>query len=251
MPALSPAAPVRHHLPARRLVVVLLATLLTATLFAAPSSAVVAANLSTPANKTITKGTSATITTRLTSGGAAVAGRSVTLFSYIGGAWYSRGTVATSATGYATFRYTPTASRTVAVLFRGDSRYARARSANFRITVVTGNAILTEAARHQGKPYQYGAIGPDRFDCSGYTMYVYRRVGKSLPRTSSMQRGATRRIARSERRPGDLIFFHNSSGSVYHVGIYAGSGEFWASPRTGLTVRRRAIWSSSVSYGRL
>jgi hypothetical protein len=97
--------------------------------------------------------------------------------AYIGGTGYERGTVATSSTGYATFRYAPIASRTVALVYRGDSRYGRGRSGDFRITVLTGRAIVTEAARHKGKPYQYGAAGPDRFDCSGYTMYVYGAGG--------------------------------------------------------------------------
>jgi cell wall-associated NlpC family hydrolase len=251
VPAAGFTASAPANVRARRLVVVLLSALLTATVFAVPADAVSATALRTPPNRTVNLGSATTITTRLTSGGVAVAGRPITLYSYVSGTWRSSGTVSTTATGYATFRYAPTVTRTVHVRFPGDSRYAVSRSANFKVYVFSGSAVVAEAARHQGKPYQYGATGPDRFDCSGYTLYVYRRFGRYLPRTSSMQRGATRRIARSDRRPGDLVFFHSSSGSVYHVGIYAGNGEYWAAPRTGLTVRRRAIWATSVSYGRL
>jgi cell wall-associated NlpC family hydrolase len=173
----------------------------------------------------------------------------VVLYTDIEGTWRSRGTVSTTATGYATFSYAPTASRTVAVLFRGDAKHAASRSANFRITVLP--SIVAEAARHRGKPYRWGATGPGSFDCSGDTGYVYRQVGKSLPRTSGMQRGATRRISAASRRPGDLVFVHSSSGAVYHVAIYSGSGNWWESPKPGGYVRNDRIWSSRVSYGRL
>ena len=243
--------PLTREVPRRaaRLLLGAVATALTAGLFAVPAHAAAATSLSTPVNRTISRGTATVIKTRLTAGGVALAGRPVVLYKYIAGTWRSGGTVATSATGYAVFSYAPTASRTVAVLFRGDVKYAASRSANFRITVL--QSIVTEAARHRGKPYRWGATGPGSFDCSGYTGYVYRQVGRSLPRTSGMQRGATRRIAAADRRPGDLVFVHSSSGAVYHVAIYSGGGYWWESPKPGSYVRNVRIWSSRVSYGRL
>jgi cell wall-associated NlpC family hydrolase len=110
--------------------------------------------------------------------------------------------------------------------------------------------VLQEAARHKGQPYQYGAAGPTRFDCSGFTLYVFSRFGKKLPHNSARQYGVVRHIYKGYKQPGDLIFFRNSSGSVYHVGIYAGSGKIWHAPHSGSTVRLVAIWTSSYVVGR-
>lgn len=117
-------------------------------------------------------------------------------------------------------------------------------------SVAAGSAILAEAARYAGTPYRYGATGPDAFDCSGYTLTVFRHFGIELPRTSGMQSGATDPVAAPARQPGDLIFFH-SGGRISHVGIYAGGNEMWASPRAGKSVMRQGIWSAQVSYGRV
>ncbi|GAC1439257.1 MAG: C40 family peptidase [Mycobacteriales bacterium] len=112
-----------------------------------------------------------------------------------------------------------------------------------------GAAAVQEASRHNGAPYAYGAAGPDRFDCSGFTMYVFSRLGKSLPHNSSAQYSATRHIPNGDKQVGDLLFFHSSYG-IGHVGIYAGNGRMWDAPRSGDHVRLRAIYSSYYSVGR-
>jgi cell wall-associated NlpC family hydrolase len=109
------------------------------------------------------------------------------------------------------------------------------------------------AASKKGSPYQWGAVGPYRFDCSGLTMYSFKKAGKTLPRTAAQQYNGTRHIAASARKKGDLVFFHSgsSSSSVYHVGIYAGNGDIWHAPKTGATVRLEHIWTQAVWYGRV
>jgi cell wall-associated NlpC family hydrolase len=80
-----------------------------------------------------------------------------------------------------------------------------------------------EIARNQkADEYEYGADGPEQFDCSGLTQFAYGRAGISLPRTSDDQADAVKRIAREDMRKGDLMFYYDSSGDVYHVGIFAG-----------------------------
>ncbi|AKJ14635.1 glycoside hydrolase [Streptomyces incarnatus] len=109
---------------------------------------------------------------------------------------------------------------------------------------------LQVAASKKGSPYQYGATGPRRFDCSGLTLYSFKKAGKTLPRTAAQQYNRTNHISASHRRAGDLVFFHYGS-NVYHVGIYAGHNKIWHAPRTGSVVRLEKIWTSSVWYGRV
>lgn len=109
---------------------------------------------------------------------------------------------------------------------------------------------LQIAASKKGSPYQWGAIGPRRFDCSGLTFYSFKKAGKRLPRTAQQQYNRTRHLRASSRALGDLVFFH-SGRSVYHVGIYAGHGKIWHSPRPGKKVRLEKIWTRSVYYGRV
>ncbi|MEO3977496.1 C40 family peptidase [Streptomyces sp. CAU 1734] len=109
---------------------------------------------------------------------------------------------------------------------------------------------LKVAASKKGSPYKYGAAGPSRFDCSGLTLYAFKKAGKKLPRTAQQQFNKTNRVSKSSRKAGDLVFFH-SGGSVYHVGIYAGKGKVWHSPKRGSWVKLDKIWTKSVKYGRV
>lgn len=109
---------------------------------------------------------------------------------------------------------------------------------------------LKIAASKRGAPYQWGATGPHRFDCSGLTLYSFKKAGKKLPRTAAAQYNKTRHISGTSRKPGDLVFFH-SGRSVYHVGIYAGKGRIWHSPRPGKRVKLERIWTKSIWYGRV
>ncbi|GHG52553.1 C40 family peptidase [Streptomyces griseocarneus] len=113
-----------------------------------------------------------------------------------------------------------------------------------------GEQALKVAASKKGSPYQWGATGPNRFDCSGLTLYSFKKVGKSLPRTAADQYNKTRHISGGSRQTGDLVFFHSGS-NVYHVGIYAGNNKIWHAPKPGTTVRLEKIWSNSVWYGRV
>ena len=112
-----------------------------------------------------------------------------------------------------------------------------------------------DIAMHQrGDAYAYGAAGPDRFDCSGLIYYSYRRAGFSVPRTSSAQAGAVRRVAKQDLRAGDLMFFYGSGG-VYHAAIFLGWSHGHAvmlhSPGSGQRVRIAAPWTSAWFGGTL
>ncbi|MBR4893335.1 MAG: C40 family peptidase [Clostridia bacterium] len=85
------------------------------------------------------------------------------------------------------------------------------------------NQIVEFAKQFLGKPYVYGANGPNSFDCSGYTKYIFSQFGISLPRTSYTQVNAGYYVPRENLQAGDLVFFKDG-GVVSHVGIYVADG---------------------------
>ncbi|HSP38445.1 MAG TPA: C40 family peptidase [Frankiaceae bacterium] len=115
-----------------------------------------------------------------------------------------------------------------------------------------GMSAAIQAARQTGKPYVYGAAGPNSFDCSGLVQYSYRLAGRSLPRTAQQQHDVARPISAASARPGDLVFFGPSRG-IYHDGIYVGFGAMRDAPHTGAVVRVEPVWTNSgpVSFGRI
>ena len=95
--------------------------------------------------------------------------------------------------------------------------------------------VVALAQRELGDPYVYGAAGPDSFDCSGLTMYVYAQIGIGLPHGATAQQQMSTPVPMSALQPGDLVFFGGASYS-YHVGIYAGGGSMIHAPHTGAVV---------------
>lgn len=107
-------------------------------------------------------------------------------------------------------------------------------------------AIVNLAYAKLGSPYVWGAEGPNSFDCSGLTSYVYRNAaGVNLPRTSGSQAGYGQTVSKSNLKAGDLVFFStNGTGSVSHVGIYIGGGNMIHAPKPGDSVKITNINSS-------
>lgn len=109
-------------------------------------------------------------------------------------------------------------------------------------------AVLNLAYSKIGCPYVWGAEGPNSFDCSGFTSYVFRNAaGVSLPRTSSAQSGYGMTVSKSNLQAGDLVFFNTSGKGVSHVGIYVGGGKMVHAPSSGKTVSVTSINSSYYS----
>jgi len=101
--------------------------------------------------------------------------------------------------------------------------------------------VVSIAKQYLGAPYRWGASGPNSFDCSGFTMFVYRQVGVSLPHSSRAQINSGERVSKADLKPGDLVFF---GSPIHHVGIYVGGGMYIHAPRTGDVVK-----ISSLSRG--
>lgn len=85
--------------------------------------------------------------------------------------------------------------------------------------------VVQYAKEQLGKPYVWAAAGPNGFDCSGFTKFVYRSFGYSLPHYTGAQIRMGTAISRDKLSPGDLVFF-NTEGPVSHVGIYSGGNKF-------------------------
>lgn len=103
-------------------------------------------------------------------------------------------------------------------------------------------AIVREAFKHLGKPYVWGAKGPNTFDCSGLTYYVYiKATGHYIGGWTGEQQYAGTQIPVSQAQPGDLVFWGPSSSVTHHVGIYIGNGQFIHAPQPGDKVRVTSI----------
>jgi len=104
------------------------------------------------------------------------------------------------------------------------------------------------AYRQIGKPYHYGADGPDSYDCSGLTMASWNAAGKSLPHNAADQYSATARVSKSALQPGDLVFYRN----LGHVAIYVGGNTIITAPQTGELVKKQDMnYSTPYGYGRV
>ncbi|KUO12022.1 C40 family peptidase [Streptomyces sp. DSM 15324] len=97
---------------------------------------------------------------------------------------------------------------------------------------------LAFARAQIGKPYVWGATGPDSYDCSGLTQAAWRAAGVSLPRTTHDQANAGTTVSLADARPGDLVFFHDD---ISHVGIHLGNGMMIHAPKPGTYVREESI----------
>lgn len=112
-------------------------------------------------------------------------------------------------------------------------------------------SLVRVALAQRGDSYVAGASGPNAFDCSGFTMWVYKTaLGKSLPHYSGAQMGATRRVSVGELKPGDLLFY--GPGGSQHVSMYIGKGKMIhaTNPREGVVVQSiRVPWFWNIMAG--
>jgi cell wall-associated NlpC family hydrolase len=110
--------------------------------------------------------------------------------------------------------------------------------------------VAAEAKKHIGQSYVWGAAGPKTFDCSGLVTYSYRKFGFATPRVAADQFAAARLIPAARAVPGDLVFYFDTEGNVYHVGIYLSPGRTVAAIDTQEGVNYQAIWDpTTAAYG--
>ena len=100
-----------------------------------------------------------------------------------------------------------------------------------------GDRAVLLARKELGTPYSWGGASPSGFDCSGLVMWVYGRLGVSLPHNAAALYGVGRPVPLSAMRPGDLVFF----SGLGHVGIYVGHGRMIHAPQSGRSVEVEAL----------
>lgn len=113
-------------------------------------------------------------------------------------------------------------------------------------------ALYASLSAQVGKPYVWGAQGPESFDCSGLVHYCFNESGaKSIGRmTAQGYYDISKRVSANNRKPGDLVFWAKG-GKVYHVGVYVGDGYMINAENESVGVRKTKLWSDVYAYGRL
>jgi len=112
-----------------------------------------------------------------------------------------------------------------------------------------GTAVAAAEAE-VGKPYVYGAAGPDSYDCSGLMLWAWGKAGVSLSHSAQMQYSETTRVSVSDMQPGDIIFFGESTGSIGHNAMYVGGGQMVEAAHTGTNIRIVPVRDGIVGAGR-
>lgn len=119
-------------------------------------------------------------------------------------------------------------------------------------TATNRSSVVRVAFSKVGANYRWGSMGPSSFDCSGFTSYVMKQMGVSLPRSSRAQFSGGRVVSRNGLLPGDLVFFQgfNGRGGVGHVGVYIGNNRMVhaSTPSTGVIVSSLAERYYSSRY---
>lgn len=110
--------------------------------------------------------------------------------------------------------------------------------------------VISVAKAQMGKPYRWGATGPNSFDCSGLMQYAFKNgAGISLPRVSRDQANVGKKVSKAELQPGDLVFFAKG-GRIHHVGMYLGNDQYIHAPQTGDVVKISKLSSRTLYTAR-
>ncbi len=125
---------------------------------------------------------------------------------------------------------------------------SREGSVNSNVAAATeGLDAVYYAEKFLGAPYVWGGSYPSGFDCSGFTMFVFRHFGVSLPHTSYGQFNLGNSVSRNNLEIGDLVFFSTAGWGASHVGIYVGNGRFISA--SGSSIRLSTLsdgyWASN------
>jgi cell wall-associated NlpC family hydrolase len=133
------------------------------------------------------------------------------------------------------------------VLTPATATAAEAASSSTAAPSSAAQTAVDTARAQVGKPYRYGAAGPDSYDCSGLTQYAYRSAGIELPHSSRSQSQMGTPVDRANLQPGDLVFFYQP---VSHVGIYVGDGQMVDAGTEDTGVVQRSVDMDGYDFAR-
>lgn len=163
---------------------------------------------------------------------ASVPGGTVLAVQEISGSWYK--VTYNGVTGYVSGSYVVPADQ-------AQTQAPAQTAAAVDYNASFGASVVALAKQYIGVPYVYGGSSPKGFDCSGFTSYIYRQMGVTIPRGASSQYAAGTAVSRENLQPGDLVFIANPAYTagypVSHVGIYVGNGQYiHADSSRGVTI---------------
>ncbi|WP_344653352.1 C40 family peptidase [Cryptosporangium japonicum] len=220
----------------------------TASPAAAASAVPAAAKLS--GAKTVTTGAKTTLHAIATVNGSPAAYKSISLQYQSSRGWRTVSTKKARPSGQIEWTVTIGGTSNWRALLYVNGTQKQVSPNHHVVAKSNGNAIVQAASRQAGKPYVFGAAGPNSFDCSGYTRFIYKQFGKNLPHSATQQARYGKSVGKGSKKPGDLILF--GSGSYYsHAGIYAGGNYMWDASTAGQPVAKRKIWSNTYVVRRL
>jgi cell wall-associated NlpC family hydrolase len=150
----------------------------------------------------------------------------------------------------ATTTATATTTTTTTATFTTASTTTSTTASAASIRQAKAAKVIALAKKYSGRPYRWGAAGPKAFDCTGYTKFIYKKIGVKLPH-SGAQGKKGKKVSRKNAIPGDLVIFRDSSGRVFHVGIYAGKNKMYDAPTYGKKTGKHRIWSKHVEFRRM
>jgi len=119
-------------------------------------------------------------------------------------------------------------------------------------TATQGDIAANWALTQLGKPYQWGGIGPESYDCSGLTMDAWAQAGVQLLHYTGYQWEEGPQVPLNELQRGDLLFYATNTSdpsTIHHVGIYIGDGMMVDAPYTGAFVRIDSIYAPGGLIG--
>lgn len=110
-----------------------------------------------------------------------------------------------------------------------------------------GSEVVAMAKKYLGSRYVYGGSSPSGFDCSGFTMYIYKQFGVSLPHSATAQSSKGTKVEKKDLQPGDMVFFtdYKTGKGIGHCGIYVGGGSFIHASTEKTGVITSSIYSGS------
>lgn len=110
-----------------------------------------------------------------------------------------------------------------------------------------GSEVVAMAKKYLGSRYVYGGSSPSGFDCSGFTMYIYKQFGVSLPHSATAQSSKGTKVEKKDLQPGDIVFFtdYKTGKGIGHCGIYVGGGSFIHASTEKTGVITSSIYSGS------